>query len=84
MKKCILLLAFITLQLAPVFTQKIKPFTTPEAAGFSSEWLKKAAVHRHRQELTVGGGAFATFYWADPKEKNSAAFLPAVTKRHTQ
>jgi CubicO group peptidase (beta-lactamase class C family) len=41
MKKIFLASAFILLQVAFVFAQKITPFTTPEAAGFSSERLKR-------------------------------------------
>jgi CubicO group peptidase (beta-lactamase class C family) len=41
MKKCILLPFIIFLQVSFVFAQKIIPLTTPEAAGFSSERLKR-------------------------------------------
>ena len=41
MRKYFFLLAFAVVQLSIVSAQKIIPFTTPEAAGFSSERLKR-------------------------------------------
>ena len=41
MRKYFFLLAFAVFQLSIVSAQKIIPFTTPEAAGFSSERLKR-------------------------------------------
>ena len=41
MRKYFFLFAFAVLQLSIVSAQKIIPFTTPEAAGFSSERLKR-------------------------------------------
>ncbi len=41
MKKLFIASAFILLQVASVSAQKITPLTTPEAAGFSSERLKR-------------------------------------------
>jgi CubicO group peptidase (beta-lactamase class C family) len=59
LKKTFLVSAFILLQVAFVFAQKITPFTTPEAAGFSSERLKRLdrEMNDWAQKEWMQGGA---------------------------
>ncbi len=59
LKKVILLSTFILLQAAFVSAQKIMPLTTPEAAGFSSERLKRLdrEMNDWAQKEWMQGGA---------------------------
>jgi CubicO group peptidase (beta-lactamase class C family) len=59
MKKIFLASAFILLQITFVSAQKITPLTTPEAAGFSSERLKRLdrEMNEWAQKEWMQGGA---------------------------
>ena len=59
LKKAILISTFILLQIAFVSAQKIMPLTTPEAAGFSSERLKRLdrEMNDWAQKEWMQGGA---------------------------
>ena len=59
MKKLFITSAFILLQVAFVSAQKITPLTTPEAAGFSSERLKRLdrEMNEWAQKEWMQGGA---------------------------
>jgi CubicO group peptidase (beta-lactamase class C family) len=59
MRKYFFLLAFVALQFSFVAAQKITPLTTPEAAGFSSERLKRLdrEMNEWAQKEWMNGGA---------------------------
>ena len=59
LKKAVLISTFILLQIAFVSAQKIMPLTTPEAAGFSSERLKRLdrEMNDWAQKEWMQGGA---------------------------
>ncbi|MGB3006632.1 MAG: serine hydrolase, partial [Chitinophagaceae bacterium] len=58
MKKQLIIIAFLILQTSILFAQKITPVATPEAAGFSSERLKRLdrEMNEWAQKEWMNGG----------------------------